>query len=485
MGISSGNITPILSILPEILLLILALVVLGLDLGLKKFSPALLGWVTVVGLIFSAIGGVMISGHQSGGLYIWGGMLRQDAAASVFQIIFITGAALTAFFALEDSKCVSAEFYFLLLISTLGMCLLAASSDLIMIYLSLELASIPLYILAGFHYRETSSVEAGLKYMLYGAVASTIMVFGFTFLYGFSGTTQLYAINAAIQTGQIPPMVTTMAVMLILAGVGYKISAVPFHFWAPDVYAGAPTVVAGFISTASKAAGFAVLLRLALTILPVLSPYSPYLLAAMAVASMLVGNLLAINQKNFKRLLAYSSIAQAGYILVGVAASNNLGATGVTYYLMAYLVTNLTAFALAQVIGQANSNDDISSLAGLTQRSPVLAFALLVSLLSLGGIPPFAGFVGKLLVFSAGVQAGMAWLVIVAVLNSVLSLYYYLKVLKIAFLDHPRETPLIKIETNSWRIAFIVCLAGILILGVIILPWYGWSITAASSLALY
>jgi len=152
---------------------------------------------------------------------------------------------------------------------------------------------------------------------------------------------------------------------------------------------------------------------------------------------------------------------------------------------MAYLVTNLTAFALAQVIGQANSNDDISSLAGLTQRSPVLAFALLVSLLSLGGIPPFAGFVGKLLVFSAGVQAGMAWLVIVAVLNSVLSLYYYLKVLKIAFLEHPRETPLIKIETNSWRIAFIVCLAGILILGVIILPWFGWSITAASSLALY
>ncbi len=205
----------------------------------------------------------------------------------------------------------------------------------------------------------------------------------------------------------------------------------------------------------------------------------------MAVASMLVGNLLALNQKNFKRFLAYSSIAQAGYILVGVASSSNLGATGVIYYLMAYLVTNLAVFAIAFIAARGTGSEDISGLSGLSQRNPFLGFALLIGLLSLGGIPPFAGFIGKVLVFSAGVQSGLSWLVIVAVLNSVLSLYYYLKVLKIAFLDRPRENAPVILKSPGWKIAFAICLAGILVLGVIILPWFGWAALAASSLALY
>jgi proton-translocating NADH-quinone oxidoreductase chain N len=295
----------------------------------------------------------------------------------------------------------------------------------------------------------------------------------------------LYEISAAIQTGQIPPMATTAALLLVLVGVGYKISAVPFHFWTPDVYEGAPTVIAGFLSTVSKGGGFAVLIRLAITLFPALSAYSSYVIAALAVASMVVGNLLALNQKNFKRFLAYSSIAQAGYILVGVAALSKLGMTGVIYYLMAYLVTNLTAFAIASITAHGTGSEEISGLAGLSQRSPFLAFALLISLLSLGGIPPFAGFIGKVLVFSAGIQSGMVWLVVIAVLNSVLSLFYYLKVLKTAFLEKPRETSSIMAKSPSWTAAFLICVIGILVFGMIILPWFGWAAAAASSLALY
>lgn len=486
MGAPAGTAALLFVLLPELILLILAFLLLGIDLGIKKRNPALLGWVTVAGITASALTSFILPASLSSEPLIWGGMLRLDAAAQVFRILILMGAAITAWLSVEEARVsTKGEFYFLLVISTLGLTLLASSADLIMVYLSLEMASIPLYILAGFYHRDTRSVEAGIKYMLYGALASTIMVFGFSYLYGFSGTTQLYLISAGIQNGQVPVLATTAAAVLILAGLGYKISAVPFHFWAPDVYEGAPTVIAGFLSTVSKAGGFAVLLRLGVMVFPVLSGYYVYLIAGMAVASMLVGNLLAINQKNFKRFLAYSSIAQAGYILVGVAASSNLGTGGVIYYLMAYLATNLAAFAIAFIVAQETGSDEIAGLTGLGHRRPFLAFALLISLLSLGGIPPFAGFIGKLLVFSAGVQSGMAWLVVIAVLNSVLSLYYYLNILKVAFLNRSRDDTPIQARSISWRMAFLICLVGILVLGVILLPWYGWAISAASSLALY
>jgi NADH-quinone oxidoreductase subunit N len=485
MGAPMDNLILIMTLLPEIMLVLLALLVLGFDLGMKNARPSILGWVTAIGLIIIAIFSIGFSGPPPVDPLVWGGMLRLDLAARLFRMLFLIGAALTSMLAMEDEENNRGEFYFLLIISTLGLSLLAAAADLIMVFLSLELASIPLYVLAGFKYRDNKSVEAGLKYMLYGAVSSTVMLFGFTFLYGFSGTTQLYAIGGAIQAGHIPPVALTMSVLLILAGFGYKISAVPFHFWAPDVYEGAPTVVAGYLSTVSKAGGFAVLLRFSFSLFPLLSMYVPYVLAAMAVASMVIGNLLALNQKNFKRFLAYSSIAQAGYVLVGVAASSGFGTAAVIYYLIGYLVTNLTAFAIASVVSRDTGTEDISGLAGLTDRAPMLAFALLISLLSLGGVPPFAGFIGKLFVFSAAMKSGMAWLVIVAVLNSVLSLFYYLKVLKIAFLDKAKDAEPIRGKTGSWKLAFLLCLAGILILGVIIQPWFLQAAAAASSLIIY
>jgi NADH-quinone oxidoreductase subunit N len=479
------NLVVIVTLLPEILMVLLALLVLGLDLGVKNLRPSVLGWITAIGLIMIAVFSMAFSGAPAADPLVWGGMLRLDMSARLFRMIFLTGAALTSLLAMEDESNNRGEFYFLLVLSTLGLTLLAAAADLIMVFLSLEMASIPLYVLAGFKYRESKSVEAGLKYMLYGAVSSTVMLFGFTFLYGFTGTTQLYAIGGAIQAGHIPPVTLTMSVLLILAGLGYKISAVPFHFWAPDVYEGAPTVIAGYLSTVSKAGGFAVLLRFTFCLFPLLSMVVPYLLAAMAVASMVIGNLLALNQKNFKRFLAYSSIAQAGYMLVGVAASSALGTAAVMYYLIGYLVTNLAAFAIADLTARETGSEDISALAGLTERAPMLAFALLLSLLSLGGIPPFAGFIGKLLVFSAAMKSGMAWLVIIAVLNSVLSLFYYLKILKTAFLEKARESEPIRGKTASWKLAFLLCLAGILVLGVIIQPWFIQATAAASSLVIY
>ncbi len=242
-----------IQLLPEILLVILAFLVLGLGLAAKKRPTTMPGWVTVSGLLITIAASLYLMATRPQPQLIWGGMLRLDAAASIFGILFMCGAIITVLFAMDDENLyTNSEFYFLLVISTLGLMMLAASADLIMVFLSLETTSIPLYILAGFSHREPRSVEAGLKYMLYGAMSSAILLFGFTFLYGFSGTTHLYEINKAIQIGQIPPVAMAAVIILILAGLGYKISAVPFHFWAPDVYEGAPTIVTGFLSTVSK-----------------------------------------------------------------------------------------------------------------------------------------------------------------------------------------------------------------------------------------
>jgi NADH-quinone oxidoreductase subunit N len=269
---------------------------------------------------------------------------------------------------------------------------------------------------------------------------------------------------------------------MVLVGFGFKISAAPFHFWAPDVYEGSPTPVAGFLSTASKAAGFAVLLRVLLSVFGDYSPVWMFVIGGLATLSMFVGNLLALAQKNIKRLLAYSSIAQAGYILIGVATGSAFGATGAVYYLIAYLLTNLAAFGIVTLIGKATGSDEISSYAGLSRRSPGLALALLAALLSLGGIPPFAGFFGKLLVFGSAIQSGQIWLALVGIINSVIGLYYYLVVLKVVYLQRSEEESKPLALQAGWRVALVLCVLGILVLGVIFSPFYGFSADAANSL---
>jgi NADH-quinone oxidoreductase subunit N len=479
-GITS---TMFFAILPEIGLVVLSVVLLVMDLVWREKGSGKLGWLTVGGIGVIVVASILFSQPGSEPVLLWGGLLRLDQAGFVFRLLFLTGAGLTALFATEnDALSQRGEFYILMLISTLGMSLMAAASDLIMLYLAIETTTIPLYVLAGFLTKDTKSVEAGIKYMLFGALTSAVLLYGFSFLYGFSGTTQIYEIGQKLQAGNVSVFLTITVLTLILVGFGFKISAVPFHFWAPDVYEGAPTPVAGFLSTASKAAGFVVLMRVLLSVFPNQAGEWTILVALLASASMIVGNFVALAQKNIKRLLAYSSIAQAGYILIGVAAGSQLGTLGAVYYLMAYLVTNMAAFGIVTMVSRTIGSDDISAYAGLSRRSPRLALALLVALLSLGGIPPFAGFFGKLLVFGAAVQANMVWLAILGVLNSIVALYYYLNILKVVYLYHSEDENRPIVINRYWIFGLSICVFGILLLGVWFGPWYAWSSSAAISL---
>jgi NADH-quinone oxidoreductase subunit N len=475
----------ILAVIPELGLVILALLVLGFDLVWKEDRRRALGWLTAGGMLLIAVLALVFARPAAPGL-IFGGMLRNDWLSFTFRMVFLFGAAITALFAMDMEKLGRrGEFYLLLITATLGMSLMASSADLVMLYLAIETTSIPLYVLAGFLLRDERSMEASFKYFLFGALTSTVMLYGFSLVYGFTGTTQIYTLAAIFAAGQLPIYVMVGLILLLLVGFGFKVAAVPFHFWAPDVYEGSPSPVAGFLSTASKAAGFAVLMRFLLVAFPTTAPTWSLVLAVLSTASMLLGNVLALSQKNIKRLLAYSSIAQAGYMLIGLAAVSSLsglGFKGTIYYLIAYLVTNLAAFGVVSVVGQANGSDEISTYAGLSRRSPGIALALMVAFLSLGGIPPFGGFVGKVLVIAAAINANLVWLAAVGIFNSIIGLYYYLTVVKVMYLNRSDTESLPLPLTRPWRIALVLCVAGILLLGVWIGPWFNWAATAVATI---
>ncbi len=473
-----------LAILPELGLLVLAGLLLTLSLLKNNRVNCCLGRVTAVGSILVAVLSLFLSKPGSDPILLWGGMLSLDSTGFVFRMLFLVGLGLTAIFA-ETEEVIRRrpEFYAMLTFSVIGMSFMASAADLIMLFLSIEIASIPLYVLAGSKFRNERSVEAGIKYFLFGSLASAIMVFGFSILYGMSGTTKIGEIHSAIKIAEIPLAGLVGAVLFILAGFSFKISAVPFHWWAPDVYEGAPTPVSGFLSTASKAAGFVIMLRLMTILFGAEHAFIwQLLIAVIATASMFGGNLVAIPQKNFKRLLAYSSIAQAGYMLVGVAAGTALGYTAVVYYLMTYLLTNLALFAIIGWVEKAAGNSELSAFAGLHKQSPLTALAILIGLLSLGGIPPFGGFFAKLLVFGAAVENNLVWLAVLGILNSVVSLYYYLRVLKTMYVDEPVGEISLHPLSTEFKVALVVSIIGIIILGVILLPWFNVATFAASGI---
>jgi NADH-quinone oxidoreductase subunit N len=395
-------------------------------------------------------------------------------------MIFIFGAGITSLFMMDVEKIGKrAEAYLLLLAATIGMNLMAASSDLIMLYLAIETTSIPMYVLAGFLLDDRKSTEAGFKYLLFGAMTSAIFLYGLSLVYGFSGTTQYEGMRSYF--GTFNP-VSLGVLFLVIVGLGFKISLVPFHFWAPDTYEGAPTPIAGFLSTASKAAGFAVLIRLFISVFPQIAVDWQMLLAILAVMTMTLGNLAALAQTNIKRLLAYSSIAHAGYALIGLVANNQLGITGVVYYLLAYVLTNLAAFGIIMAFGRVTGSDDIRSYDGMSRRSPYLGLAMLVAFLSLAGMPPFGGFMAKVLVFAGAIQAGWYWLVVIGVLNSIIGLYYYLTVLKYVYLyrmeGENEETHPIQVS-RPFVLALVVLTLGIVLVGSFFGPWYSFANSAA------
>ncbi len=482
MIIPSFHPSMILAILPEILLLALAALILTVDLFLPASRRLSLGWLSAVGLTIILAVTLGLSGRAPQGL-LFGGMLRNDGLALAFRVLFLFSGAVTCLLSLGlRSVAWRGEYYALMVVSILGMSLMASAADLIMLYLAFESTSIPLYVLAGFMKRDQKSTESGLKYFLFGALTSAVMLYGFSLLYGLSGETNLYRLAGAFQAGGLAPWVLMSGASLVLVGFGYKIAAVPFHFWTPDVYEGAPTPITAFVSTASKAAGFAVLLRFMLAVFPGIEPYWPGMLAAVAAATMTLGNLLALAQKNIKRLLAYSSIAHAGYALIGIVALSQFGAASTLFYLIAYVVTNLAAFAVVILFARSAGSEEIADYAGLSRRAPGMALALLVALLSLAGMPPLAGFVAKVYVFAAAVESGWIWLAFVGVLNSIIGLYYYLTVLKVVYLfrseheDKPIAVPL------GYGLALAACVAAILIIGSLSGPWLGWAEASAQGL---
>lgn len=472
----------ILNILPEIVLLVLGTLILAVDLLWSEEQRKSLGWFTAGGLVLAMVAGLIFSRPGEQPELIWGGMIRLDWLAFTFKMVAIFGAAITSLFAMNYKGIArKGEFYILLVVSTMGMGLMAGAANLIMLFLAIETASIPLYVMAGFMKADKKSIEAGFKYLLFGATASAMMAYGFSLLYGFTGTADIYKLAGSLRGG-LDDMAMIMALLFVIVGFGFKVSAVPFHFWAPDVYEGAPTPVAGFLSTASKAAGFAVLIRFLVAVFPAIGVQWVALAASLSAITMIVGNTIALAQTNIKRLLAYSSIAHAGYILIGVAAATGLGMASAVFYLVAYLMTNLAAFGVVAVVSRTIGSDEISAYAGLSRRSQGLSLAMMVAMLSLAGMPPLAGFVTKVFVFAAAVQSDMIWLAILGVLNAIVGLYYYLIVLKVVYLYRSDNDDQPVPVTRPDALALGILTFAIILVGTLFGPWWGFAEMAAAAI---
>jgi NADH-quinone oxidoreductase subunit N len=423
-------------ILPELVLTGGALIVLIADVLLPRGNKAL-GWLTLV-----VIGATLASlaPFTSTHVEVAHGLLAVDRFALFFKIVFLGAAAITTLISmkyLEIEGVSPGEYYFLILCSTLGMMIMAAGIDLISIFIGLETMAVSFYILAGFIKPNPRSNEAAVKYFLLGAFSLGILLYGMSLMYGLSGTTSLRVMATAFVGQERDPRLV-LAVILVVAGVGFKIAAVPFHMWAPDVYEGAPTPVTAFLSVGSKAASFAMLLRIFLEGMPSLSADWRVLFEVLAIVTMTIGNLAALTQSNLKRMLAYSSIAHAGYLLIGVVAAGagyTRGVTATLVYLFIYAFMQLGAFGVVILMRRQDViGDELKDLSGLYLRRPVAAFAMLLFMLSLGGIPPTAGFMGKFWLFSAAIEAGFVWLAVIGVLNSAISLYYYIRVVVFMYL---------------------------------------------------
>ena len=452
-------------ILPELVLTGGALLVLLLSVIVPRRDSVLLG-VTLATLAATA---AALSSFVGVDATASRGLLAIDGFAIFFKVIALLSAALTVLMSapyLRVEGVRAGEYYFLILCATLGMMFMASGLDLITLFIGLETMAIAFYVLAGFLKSNPRSNEAAVKYFLLGAFSLGILLYGMSLLYGATGTTKLEGIAAAL-SGQDVGVVLVLAVVLVGAGMGFKIAAVPFHMWAPDVYEGAPTPVTAFLSVGSKAASFAMLLRIFFEGLPALAAEWKMLFWVLAVVTMTVGNIAALTQSNLKRMLAYSSIAHAGYLLIGVVVGTARGVEAMLVYLGVYLFMQLGAFAIVTVMRRSDViGDELKDLNGLSKRSPIAAFAMLFFMLSLGGIPPTAGFMGKMWLFGAAVDGGAIWLAVLAVANSAVSLYYYLRVVVFMWVneDEPAGSPIT--IGPAMAVTLGVALLGTIILGV-------------------
>ena len=468
-----------LLLLPEFLVTGLAFLVLTLDFFTRRARKTILPFVALVGLGAILVFSLVYLWNRDEVLY--GGLLRIDGYALFFKAFFLV---LGGFIVLMSYDYVKrnleypGEYYGILLFTVVAMMLMASSGELLTAYMALELLSFGLYVLVGYDRYNAKSNEGATKYILLGAFSSALLLYGISQIYGLLGTTRFDEINAALAaTGDLSPGVM-LGIVLIIAGLGFKIAAVPFHMWAPDAYEGAPIPVTAYLAVGSKAAAFALVLRLFTeAFLPSVGDWQ-MLLVIMAVATMLLGNLVALVQTNMKRLLAYSSIGQVGYLLMGVAALavvegdggvsielSRLVSNGIMLHLVAYAVTNMAVFMCLAAIYNVTGRDDIAGMAGVARRAPLLGLVMAVSLFSLAGLPIFAGFTSKFYLFNAVAASGMLWLAGLAIFASLISLYYYLTIVRQLYIE-PAEDPTPIFVPRLTSISLGVLLVGIVFIGV-------------------
>ena len=467
-----NNIRSLAYFTPEILLVIFAAAVIILDLLVKDRESDWVAYLSLIGLGCSLIAilitNSLVSTNEPIPLFL--GMIRLDGFAVFFKILLLLATAATILFSIRSEELdarLKGEYYALLLAITFGMFLMASSTNLLMIFISLETVSLTSYILAGFLTHSPRSSEAAFKYITYGAVASGTMLFGLSLLFGMAGTGDITQISSQIATvlesGDVSALGVLIAITFILAGIGYKIASVPFHMWSPDVYEGAPIPITAFLSVASKAAGFALFLRFF---------YSGFsnseimqsidlelLLAIVSALTMTIGNLAALPQRNVKRLLAYSSIAHGGYLLMGaVLLTNNdpeivnKGVSAIIFYLIVYLFMNLGAFYVVVLIANESGSEMIEGYRGLSSRAPLVAGSMAIFLFSLTGIPFLAGFFGKWVLFTAVIEGNLYWLAFIGLLNSVVSLYYYAQIVKAMYLETAEDTDIFSFSKSTFAL---------------------------------
>jgi len=430
------------TILPEGIVIITIMVVLIGDLIVGRSSSRWTPYVAIAGLL-GAIGALCFQWNNAIPESFLGSFMGDDLSV-IFRGIIALSSAITVLMSVryvEQAGTALAEFLAILLTATLGAMFLSGADELVMIFVSLETLSISSYLLTGYMKRDPRSNEAALKYLLIGASSSAIFLYGISLLYGLSGgETRLSTIttNLLMNNGE-QSIGVVVSLVFVIAGIAFKIAAVPFHQWTPDVYEGSPTPVVAFLSVGSKAAGFALAIRLLVNGFPLVSDEWRFVMTALAVLSMILGNVVALAQGSMKRMLAYSSIAQAGFVMIGLIVGTDAGYSSMVFYLMVYLFMNLGGFACVILFTLRTGTDEITAYSGLYQKDPLLTLCLSLCLLSLGGIPPLAGFFGKIYLFWAGWQAGAYWLVLIGLLTSVISIYYYIRVVKMMVVKEPEE----------------------------------------------
>jgi NADH-quinone oxidoreductase subunit N len=456
------------AIVPMLCVTLAGLAAMGAEAFRSPRERMPIGGLGIVGLVGAAISSVMLWNRNTEGF----GVIVADNFGLFVTLTLVVIGVLTIMFSsqvLERDGVPSGEYYAVLLFSIVGMMMMATANDLLVIFIALEILSLAVYVLTGVR-RDVQGTEGAFKYFILGAFSSAFFLYGIAFTYGVTGSTRLSAVGSYLSAQSMTgnPMIL-MALGLLLVGFAFKISAVPFHMWTPDAYEGAPAIVTGFMSTGVKAAAFAAFARVFLSSFePFKADWAP-IIAAIAAATMILGTVVGVAQSNLKRMLAYSSIAHGGYLLVGLVAANQVGKAAILFYLLAYSVTNLGAFGVIALLGtRERNNDELRDYAGLWHTRPALAALMTVSLLSLGGLPPTAGFIGKWYIFSAAVSAGYYWLAIIGVLTSVVSVFFYLRVVVMMYMaDREAGLPAPVTVPRLGMAALMVAIVAIVYLGVL------------------